>query len=74
MKYGSDFIPKKRVTKNDKKKKQDVYSQKHIRLTLKQLESKTTNAPECESVDRGRICATKVGGVVRSQTRHVNSE
>ena len=22
MKYGSDFIPKKRVTKNDKKKKQ----------------------------------------------------
>jgi hypothetical protein len=72
MKYGSDFTPKKRVTKNDKKKKQDVYSQKHIRLTLKQLESKTINAPECESVDREGVCSTKVGGVVRSQTRHAN--
>jgi len=72
MKYGSDFTPKKRVTKNDKKKKQDVYSQKHIRLTLKQLESKIINAPECESVDRERICTTKVGGVVKSQAGHAN--
>lgn len=72
MKYGSDFNPKKRVTKNDKKKKQDVYSQKHIRLTLKQLESKTINAPECESVDRDGVCTAKVGGVVKYKTRHAN--
>ena len=31
--------PKKRVTKNDKKAKNQVYSQKHIRNLLKQLES-----------------------------------
>jgi hypothetical protein len=31
--------PKKRVTKNDKKNKKEVYSQKHIRILLKQKES-----------------------------------
>ena len=51
MKYGSEFTPKKRVTKNDKKKKRDVYSQKHIRLTLKQMEGKIINAHECKSTD-----------------------
>ena len=30
--------PKKRVTKNDKKNKKQVYSQKHIRNVLKQQE------------------------------------
>jgi hypothetical protein len=30
--------PKKRVTKNDKKNKKQVYSQKHIRNILKQQE------------------------------------
>ena len=37
--------PKKRVTKNDKKKKGEVYSQKHIRNQLKQMEAtKNKNA------------------------------
>jgi hypothetical protein len=31
--------PKKRVTKNDKKNKKQVYSQKHIRNMLKQKEA-----------------------------------
>ncbi len=31
--------PKKRVTKSDKEAKKQVYSQKHIRNLLKQLES-----------------------------------
>jgi hypothetical protein len=31
--------PKKRVTKNDKKAKNQVYSQKHIRNLLKQMEN-----------------------------------
>ena len=31
--------PKKRVTKNDKKNRKEVYSQKHIRILLKQKES-----------------------------------
>jgi hypothetical protein len=31
--------PKKRVTKNDKKNKKQVYSQKHIRNILKQQEA-----------------------------------
>ena len=30
--------PKKRVTKNDKKNKKQVYSQKHVRNLLKQKE------------------------------------
>jgi hypothetical protein len=31
--------PKKRVTKNDKKNKKQVYSQKHVRNLLKQKEA-----------------------------------
>ena len=31
--------PKKRVTKNDKKSKKQVYSQKHVRNMLKQKEA-----------------------------------
>lgn len=31
--------PKKRVTKNDKKNKKQVYSQKHVRNILKQKEA-----------------------------------
>ena len=72
MKYGLEFIPKKRVTKNDKKKKWDVYSQKHIRLTLKQMEGKIITAPECKSADREGVCSTEIGRVVSSQTGYVN--
>ena len=43
---------KKRVTKNDKKNKKGVYSQKHIRILLKQLESKSINAGECSYTSR----------------------
>lgn len=32
--------PKKRVTKNDKKNKRDVYSQKHIRIKSQILEKR----------------------------------
>jgi hypothetical protein len=31
--------PKKRVTKNDKKAKNQIYSQKHVRNLLKQMEN-----------------------------------
>lgn len=31
--------PKKRVTKNDKKNKKQIYSQKHVRNMLKQKEA-----------------------------------
>jgi hypothetical protein len=40
--------PKKRVTKNDKKNKKQVYSQKHVRNLLKQMETsiaKTKDGP-----------------------------
>lgn len=40
--------PKKRVTKNDKKNKRDVYSSKHVRNVLKQKEAslaKKNNGP-----------------------------
>jgi hypothetical protein len=40
--------PKKRVTKNDKKNKKQVYSQKHVRNLLKQKEAslaKKNNGP-----------------------------
>ena len=74
MKYGSEFTPKKRVTKNDKKKKRDVYSQKHIRLTLKQMEGKITNAPECKSTDREGLCSAEIRRMVGSQTGYVNCE
>ena len=48
---------KKRVTKNDKKNKKGVYSQKHIRILLKQLDSKTINVGEDrEASDREQEC------------------
>jgi len=52
--------PKKRVTKNDKKKKGEVYSQKHIRNQLKQMEAtKNKNAslhpPEHPLLSNGRV-------------------
>lgn len=31
--------PKKRVTKNDKKNKKQVYSQKHIRIQLENIQN-----------------------------------
>lgn len=35
--------PKKRVTKNDKKSKREVYSSKHVRNQLKQKENSKNN-------------------------------
>jgi hypothetical protein len=35
--------PKKRVTKNDKKSKREVYSAKHVRNQLKQKENSKNN-------------------------------
>lgn len=52
--------PKKRVTKNDKKKKGEVYSQKHIRNQLKQMESRKdkngpVHAPADTLLTNGRV-------------------
>lgn len=60
MKYTNDYTPKKRVTKNDKKQKNEVYSQKHIRAVLKQLEGKIANAPNSEETDRKGVRPSKV--------------
>jgi hypothetical protein len=37
--------PKKRVTKNDKKSRKEVYSQKHIRIRAEMLERREKNGP-----------------------------
>jgi hypothetical protein len=54
--------PKKRVTKNDKKNKKEVYSQKHIRNLLKQKENSISkrndgpvHSPECALLPNGRV-------------------
>lgn len=54
--------PKKRVTKNDKKNKKEVYSQKHIRNMLKQMEASLAkkkdaplHTPECPLLSNGRL-------------------
>ena len=54
--------PKKRVTKNDKKNKKQVYSQKHVRNMLKQKEATlakknhgAVSAPECALFPNGRV-------------------
>jgi len=60
MKYTNDYTPKKRVTKNDKKHKKDVYSQKHIRTVLKHLEGKLTNAPNSGNPNQTGVCTTEV--------------
>jgi hypothetical protein len=60
MSYTNDYTPKKRVTKNDKKQKNSVYSQKHIRAVLKHLEGKVLNAPEGKSTTRKGVCPTEV--------------
>jgi hypothetical protein len=53
--------PKKRVTKNDKKNKRQVYSQKHVRNLLKQKEASqakrndgSVHTPECTLFPNGR--------------------
>jgi len=35
--------PKKRVTKNDKKNRREVYSQKHIRIKTEMIEKRKQN-------------------------------
>jgi hypothetical protein len=60
MKYTNDYTPKKRVTKNDKKQQNEVYSQKHIRAVLKQLEGKISNAPNSEETNRKGVRPSKV--------------
>jgi hypothetical protein len=54
--------PKKRVTKNDKKNKKQVYSQKHVRNLLKQKEASlakknngTLHTPEHPLFTNGRV-------------------
>ena len=54
--------PKKRVTKNDKKNKKKVYSQKHVRNLLKQKEASLAKrndgavpAPSCTLFPNGRV-------------------
>ena len=54
--------PKKRVTKNDKKNKREVFSQKHVRNLLKQKEQSQSkrndgavHTPECSLLTNGRI-------------------
>jgi hypothetical protein len=74
MKYTNDYTPKKRVTKNDKKQKGEVYSQKHIRLVLKQMESRVSNAPKSEAIDRAGIRPPKVGGMADPSGKYVDSE
>jgi len=64
----------KRVTKNDKKSKKSVYSSKHIRLVLKHLEGKINNARESESVDRERVCCSKIGGMAQSQKKYAHGK
>ena len=43
-----DFVPKKRVTKNDKKHKNDVYTSKHLRISQQLYEKRR----EHEALDR----------------------
>lgn len=71
---GEEFTPKKRVTKNDKKQKREVYSQRYVRTVLKHLEGKSTNAPECESVNREGVCTPEVRGVVKSERKHAHGK
>lgn len=54
--------PKKRVTKNDKKNKKQVYSQKHVRNILKQKEASlvktkdgSVHTPERPLLSNGRL-------------------
>jgi hypothetical protein len=54
--------PKKRVTKNDKKNKHQVYSQKHVRNLLKQMEATkdkrndgSVSTPKCSLFPNGRV-------------------
>jgi hypothetical protein len=71
---GEDFTPKKRVTKNDKKQKREVYSQRHIRTVLKHLEGKLTNASDSESVDREGVCTPEVRGVAKFKRKHAHGK
>ena len=71
---GDDFVPKKRVTKNDKKQKKEVYSQRHIRTVLKHLEGKLINAPDSESVDREGVCTPEVRGVAKFKRKHAHGK
>lgn len=54
--------PKKRVTKNDKKNKKQVYSQKHVRNILKQKEASqakrndgSVHSSDCTLLPNGRV-------------------
>lgn len=54
--------PTKRVTKNDKKNKKQIYSQKHVRNLLKQKEARikkqnngTLPTSECTLFSNGRV-------------------
>tara|TARA_B100001540_G_C15618093_1_gene556285 strand:+ start:482 stop:679 length:198 start_codon:yes stop_codon:yes gene_type:complete len=59
-----EYEYKKRVTKNDRKSKNKIYSQKHIRIVLKHLEGKSSNVRESEKPYQQEICTPKIGRVV----------
>jgi len=71
---GDDFTPQKRVTKNDKKQKRDVYSQKYVRTVLKHLEGKLTNAPEREDITREGVRPTEVRGMAKSKRKNAHGK
>jgi len=71
---GDDFVPKKRVTKNDKKQKREVYSQRHIRTILKHLGGKLTNAPESGSTYQEGIRTPEVQGMAKTKRTHAHSK
>jgi len=71
MEY-DNYSPRKRVTKNDKKEKRSIYSNKHIRLTLKRLEQQTINGRESETLDREGVCPTKIGGMAKPKKNNAH--
>ena len=59
-----DFVPKKRVTKNDKKHKKDVYTSKHLRISQQLYEKRR----EHEALDR--ISGSKIDiGVLKGHSK-----
>ena len=71
---GGRLRPKKRVTKNDKKQKREVYSQKYVRTVLKHLEGKLTNAPEREDITREGVRPTEVRGMAKTKGKNAHGK
>ena len=71
---GDDFAQKKRVTKNDKKQKREVNSQKYVSTVLKHLEGKLTNAPEREDITREGVRPTEVRGMAKTKGKNAHGK